>query len=340
MRDGVRLPQAHAQPYRALQIAAPAADQGQLGRRGRRPLRYRPRGPAAVKVLLNFHLGQDVRIAVPEGTLATLRERFPEFTFVGADDAEILAREAADADVFYGFRFPPELVPSAPRLRWIQSASAGIEGNLSPPVVERGILLTNGAGIASTGIAEHVLGVMLAFCRNLHIAARLQGEGRWDRPAVMGGTGAAVREFRGSRVAVLGLGPIGATVAADSAALGPTVRGLRRHPPAKPPAAYEAVVGPDGLQDVLGWAHFVVLAVPHTPETERMIGVREISLMRPDGVLVNVAPGSVVHEAAPAHAPPPRLLARARLALLPHQPLPASSPLWALSNVILTPHVS
>ena len=293
-----------------------------------------------MKVLLNFHLGQDVRIAVSEGTLATLRDRFPEVTFVGADDAEALAREAADAEVFYGFCFPPELVPKAPRLRWIQSASAGIEGNLSPPVVQRGILLTNGAGIASTGIAEHVLGVMLAFCRNLHVAARLQREGRWDRPAVMAGTGTAVREFRGSRVAVLGLGPIGATVAADSAALGATVRGLRRHPPAKPPAVYEAVVGPDGLQDVLSWAHFVVLAVPHTPETERMIGAREISLMRPDGVLVNVARGSVVDEAALVDALRRGLIAGAGLDVFEEEPLPASSPLWALSNVILTPHVS
>ena len=293
-----------------------------------------------MKVVLNFHLGQDVRIAVPEGTLATLRERFPELTFVGADDAEALAREAADAEVFYGFRFPAELVPKAPRLRWIQSASAGIEGNLSPPVVERGILLTNGSGIASTGIAEHVLGVMLAFCRNLHLAARLQREGRWDRPAVMAGAGTPIREFRGSRVAVLGLGPIGSAVAADSAALGAVVRGLRRSPPNKPPPPYEAVVGPDGLRDLLGWAHFVVLAVPHTPETERMIGAGEIGLMRPDAVLVNVARGSVVDQAALVDALRRGSIAGAGLDVFEEEPLPASSPLWALPNAILTPHIA
>ena len=293
-----------------------------------------------MKVLLNFHLGRDVRIAVSEGTLAALRERFPEITFVGADDAETLAREAADAEVFYGFHFPAELVPKAPRLRWIQSASAGIEGNLSPPVVERGILLTNGAGIASTGIAEHVLGVMLAFCRNLHVAIRLQQEARWDRPAVMAGTGTAVREFRGSRVAVLGLGPIGAAVAADSAALGAIVRGLRRHPPPTPPPPYETVVGPDGLGDLLTWAHFVVLAVPHTPETERMIGARELALMRPDAVLVNVARGSVVDEGVLVDALRRGLIAGAGLDVFEDEPLPASSPLWALPNVIVTPHVA
>jgi len=294
-----------------------------------------------VKVLINFHLGRDVRIAVPETTLVTLRARFPAVAFAPADDPETLAREAADAEVFYGFRFPPELVPKAPGLRWIQSASAGIEDNLSAPVVARGILLTNGAGIASTGIAEQVFGVMLMFCRNLHVAARLQREGRWDRSAVMAGAGMPVREFRGSRVAVIGLGPIGAAIAAGAASLGATVRGMRRHPPAGAPRPpYDAVVGPDGFRDLLGWADFVVLAVPHTPETERMIGAREIGLMRHDAVLVNIARGGVVDEAALVDALRSGAIGGAALDVFEEEPLPSSSPLWALPNAILTPHVA
>jgi phosphoglycerate dehydrogenase-like enzyme len=293
-----------------------------------------------VRVLLNFHLGKDVRIAVSDGVLATLRARFPDVTFVGADDQETLAREAVDADVFYGFTFPPDLVPQSPRLRWIQSMSAGIEGNLSPAVVERKILLTNGAGIASTGIAEHVMALMLAFCRNHHVAARLQREARWDRPAVMAGTGAPIREFRGGRVAVLGLGPIGAAVAQDSAALGAIVRGMRRRPPPAPPAPYEAVVGPDGLDALLGWADFLVLAVPHTPETEKLLGARELRLMRPDSYVVNVARGSVIDEAALIDALRRGAIAGAGLDVFEEEPLPASSPLWSLPNVILTPHAA
>lgn len=293
-----------------------------------------------MKVVLNFHLGKDVRIAVPEGVLATLRARFPGVTFAPADDRETLAREAADAEVFYGFTFPPELVPGSPRLRWIQSVSAGIEGNLSPAVVERRILLTNGAGIASTGIAEHVLGVMLALCRNLHVAARLQHEARWDRTALMVGGGASIREFRGSRVAVLGLGPIGAAVARDSAALGAVVRGMRRHAPAAPPPPYEAVLGPDGLDALLGWADFVVLALPHTPETEKMIAARELALMRPDGYVVNVARGSVIDESALVDALRRGAIAGAALDVFEQEPLPSSSPLWSLPNVILTPHAA
>ena len=98
--------------------------------------------------------------------------------------------------MFYGFRFPPELLPQAPRLRWIQSASAGVE-DMARALRGRDVTLTNAAGVAATGIAEHALGVILMFCRNLHIAGRRQAEARWDRMGVMAGTGTPIRELRG-----------------------------------------------------------------------------------------------------------------------------------------------
>jgi phosphoglycerate dehydrogenase-like enzyme len=294
-----------------------------------------------VKVLLNFHLGTDVRISVPDSVLSELRRRFPAVVFVGADDPETLAREAADAEVFYGFRFPAALLPRAPRLRWFQSASAGIEETLSGPFLERDIVLTNAAGVAAVGIAEHVLGIMLTFCRNHHVALRLQQEARWDRAAVMAGTGTPVRELSGSRVAVLGLGPIGRRIATVAAALGATVRGMRRHAPDAPaPAPFEAVAGPSGLDALLAWADFVVLAVPHTAETDRLIGARELALMRPDAYLINVARGGVVDEPALVEALRRNAIAGAGLDVFVEEPLPPTSPLWTLPNAIVTPHAS
>ena len=293
-----------------------------------------------MKVLLNFHLGEDVRISVPGHVLAALRARFPDVLFVAADDAETLAREAGDADVFYGFRFPEELLPRAPRLRWIQSISAGIEGNLSAPVLGRNIVVSNGAGIAAVTIAEQVLGTILAFCRHLHVAARLQVEGRWDRPAVIAGTGTPIRELRGSRVAVLGLGPIGLAVAERVAALGALVRGLRRRPPPAAPPPFENVVGPPDLTSLLAWGDFIVLAVPHTAETDRLISARELAEMRPEAYLINVARGSVIDEEALIDALRRGVIAGAGLDVFEIEPLPRSSPLWTLPNVILTPHVA
>jgi D-2-hydroxyacid dehydrogenase (NADP+) len=211
---------------------------------------------------------------------------------------------------------------------------------LRPELIERGIALTNGAGIASNAIAEQAIALMLAFCRNLHVALRLQVEARWDRPAVMAGAGTPLRELRESRVAVLGLGPIGRTIAEDVAALGATVRGLRRHPPTAAPPPFEAIVGPAGLDELLGWGDFVVLAVPHTAETDRLIGRREIGLMRPEAYLINIARGSVVDEGALVEALERGGLAGAGLDVFVEEPLPATSPLWHLPNVILTPHVA
>ena len=291
-----------------------------------------------MKVVLNFHLGKDVRIAVPDSVLEALHARFPDHTFVPADDEETLARESADADVFFGWQFPEQLVPAAKRLRWIQSGSAGIEESLSPAVRASDILLCNGSGIGGVVVAEHTMALMFALARNLHVAARLQAEKRWDRGEVIGTQG-RVREFRGSKVAVLGLGPIGLGVAERSAAFGAVVRGMRRHPPAVPPPPFEAVVGPGDLPGLLSWADWVVLAVPHTADTERLIGARELGLMQTDAYLVNIARGSVVDEAALVDALRRGTIAGAALDVFDEEPLPPSSPLWGLPNVIVTPHV-
>ncbi len=293
-----------------------------------------------MKILLNFHLASDVRLPVPPEVLDALRARFPQLAFVAADDEETLAREATDADVFFGWRFPAALLDGARRLRWIQAASAGIEGHPAQAIVAKGIILTNAAGVAAPTIAEHVLALMLALCRNLHVAYRLQRDARWDRPAVMMGTGTSIREFRGSAVAVLGLGPIGMEVAARAAALGAIIRGCRRRPDARTPPGFQRVVGPEGLDDLLAWADFVVVALPHTPATDRMLGRERLRRMKGSAYLVNVGRGAVVDEAALMEALDEGAIAGAALDVFADEPLPASSRLWAMPNVIVTPHVA
>jgi phosphoglycerate dehydrogenase-like enzyme len=273
--------------------------------------------------------------------LAALRGRFPGVVFAPADDPDTLAREAVDAEVFYGFVFPPLLLPQARALRWVQSISAGVEGQLSELVRQRDLLVTNGAGIAADAIAEHVIATILALCRNLHVGLRLQAQRRWDRPAMMGGTGLPVREFSGSRVAVLGLGPIGRAVASRAVALGATVRGLRRHgPEVTPSPPFEAVLGPGQLGDLLAWADFVVLAVPHTPETDGLMDAAALARMRPEACLVNVARGSVVDETALIEALRRRAIAGAALDVFVDEPLPPESPFWELDSVLVTPHIA
>jgi phosphoglycerate dehydrogenase-like enzyme len=149
-----------------------------------------------------------------------------------------------------------------------------------------------------------------------------------------------LRELAGSRVLVVGLGPIGLAVAERVAALGAVVRGVRRHAGRPHPPPFERVVGPDGLPDQLGWADFVVLAVPHTAETTNVVGAAELGRMRSDAYLVNIARGAVVDHDALVEALGRGAIAGAGLDVFPTEPLPPEDPLWRLPNVILTPHVA
>jgi phosphoglycerate dehydrogenase-like enzyme len=277
---------------------------------------------------------------VPDSALTRLRSTFPGDAFVAADDADTLAAEVPDADVYYGFTFPTRLLPAATRLRWIQCITAGVDRELTAAVRGRAIVVTNGAGIAAGPIAEHAVAGMLALARNLPTALRLQADARWDRLAVMSGGGAGLRELGGSAVAILGLGPIGRAVARAVAAFGARVRGVRRRPELGAPAPLEQVVGPDGLRALLGWADFVVVAVPETPATDGLIGASELAAMRSTAYLVNVARGAVIDEEALIAALERGAIAGAALDVFTREPLPALSPLWRLPNVIVTPHVA
>jgi len=274
---------------------------------------------------------------IPEADREALEQRYAGLRIVSAESLEQLANEIDDAEVFFGFHFPEPLFAQAKRLRWIHSASAGIEANLFPALVASDVILTNSSGLHEICIPEHVLALLFAFARNLPAAFRLMQERRWDRiePLRRGG----IRELSGTNLAILGAGPIGVALAGKAAALGLRVRVLRRNP-GKPVAGAEQVVGPQALHALLGWAHSVVLALPLTPETRHLIGAPELRAMRKDAILVNIARGDVVDQDALVEALRAGTIAGAGLDVTTPEPLPAEHPLWELPNVILTPHVS
>jgi phosphoglycerate dehydrogenase-like enzyme len=274
---------------------------------------------------------------LPDPEREQIEARLPGVRIVPVDTLDALASEIGDAEVVFCFSFPEPLFAQAKRLRWIHSASAGIEANLFPALVASDVVLTNSSGLHETCIPEHVLALLFAFARNLPAAFRLKQEHRWDRiePLRRGG----IRGVAGAHLAVLGVGPIGRALVAKAAALGMHVRVLRRHA-GRPVDGAESVVGPEGLHALLGWAHFVVLAVPLTPETHRLIGAAELRAMRRDAVLINIARGEVVDQDALVAALREGALAGAGLDVTTPEPLPAEHPLWDLPNVIVTPHVS
>jgi len=290
-----------------------------------------------MKVVLYFRI-KEVRWTVGDDELRAAQQRFPRVEFVRVTEDDELARALADADVFVGFHFPPDLFATSRRLRWIHSAAAGVEANLFPAMVASDVVLTNAAGVHAVNIPEHAIGLVCALARNLHTAQRLKAERRWDRYAAIA-AGGGFRQLRDSHLAVVGAGIIGLGVARLGAALGMRVRVLRRRPEL-PAEGAEAVVGPEQLHELLAWADFVVIAAALTAETRGMFDAAAFGAMRSSAYLVNVGRGEIVDDGALIDALRTNAIAGAGLDVFVEEPLPAEHPYWTLDNVILTPHVS
>lgn len=269
----------------------------------------------------------------------------------GRGDGGGSSAEALDAirgaEIYFGLGLPHDVLEAgleAPgRLRWIHTGAAGVASLLHPELIESGIVLTNSAGIHAPPMAETVIAMMLHFARGLDHAVHAQHHSEW-RPDIWERNDSGVRELAGATLGIVGYGGIGRAVAQRARALGMRIAALRRtRPPAHEDAdsiGAEMVTGEDALGRLLEMSDVIVLAVPATPQTRGMIGASEIARMRAGAVLINVARGSVIDEHALIDALGAGRLRGAGLDVFATEPLPASSPLWALPNVLITPHVS
>jgi D-2-hydroxyacid dehydrogenase (NADP+) len=218
-------------------------------------------------------------------------------------------------------------------LRWVHSVQAGVDKFPLGEYENRGISVTNSTGLHGASVGETVAGYMLSFARRLHEYRSNQERGEWawaDREDTFTVTG--------SSVSVVGRGTLGKGIAARADALGMDVTGVKRTPT---PVDHVDHVHPNGeLHEAIAGAKFVALAVPLTDETEGMIGEEELSVMRDDAVLVNVARGPVVDQDALVDALQNDDLAGAALDVFEEEPLPEDSPLWDVDDVIVTPHAA
>ncbi|MEF8773425.1 MAG: D-2-hydroxyacid dehydrogenase [Halobacteriales archaeon] len=267
----------------------------------------------------------DLRGKLPEKLAGRLDVAVAE---TAAETRDLLA----DAEVAVTGRFDAELLDDAPALRWLQAMSAGVDYLPQDALSEAGVALTSAAGVHAEPIGEQVLGYMLAFERDLHVAARNQARGVWERDHDAG-------ELAGKTLGIVGLGAIGSRVAQLGQAFRMEVVGTKRTPEDAPEAADEAF-GPDGLATVLRRSDYLVVACPLTDETRGLIGREELRTLGSDGVLVNVARGEVVDQEALVRALQYRTIRGAALDVFEEEPLPPDSPLWDLSNVVLTPHMA
>jgi phosphoglycerate dehydrogenase-like enzyme len=261
---------------------------------------------------------------------ALLAEAFPDLEVAAGTTGEVLDRHLADAEVLLAFRFPVERLPEARRLRWLQLTSAGADHLLDGRDALRTVTVTNTRGIHVEVMADYALGVIVMLQWGFPRLFRQQQARVWRQQST--------EPLAGKRLGIVGVGAVGGEIARRGAAVGMEVLGVRRDP--GPVAGVSRMFGPDGLRDLLPLCDFVVLTVPGTPATRHLLGEAELRRMRPTAFLVNLARGSVVDEPALVRALQDGAIAGAALDVFETEPLPPASPLWAMENVIVTPHIS
>lgn len=290
-------------------------------------------GFSAVRVVISVHdppvwslpAAEARRIAATLSDADVVEAREPDARREAFPKAEVLLTARITADEFRIAR----------RLEWIHSTAVGVGALLVPELVASEVVVTNTRGVHSEAIAEHAVALALAVRRRLHVAAARQAARQWAQEEI---AAARVETLSRSRLLVVGLGSIGARVAALGAGLGMHVTGVRRRLEQPPPPGVDEVVGPSMLRDALSRADVVVLALPRTAETRALIGREEFEAMRPSAVLINVARGRLIDEPALVDALENGRIAGAGLDAFEREPLPPDSPLWRLPNVLVTPH--
>jgi phosphoglycerate dehydrogenase-like enzyme len=252
-----------------------------------------------------------------------------------AETAEDVADAIAGAEAVFAWRAHRDMLEPAwaraGRVRWMQTASAGVDALMFPALVESDVVVTNARGIFDAAIAEWVTGMLVVFAKNVLGVLGRQHRHEWRHELT--------EPLAGKRIVVVGVGGIGRAVARNALALGMQVRGVGRTARAGD-ELFGVVFGADELAEALGWADYVVDVLPGTPGTRHTFDAEAFAAMKPGARFLNVGRGSTVDEAALVDALRDERLSGAALDVFEEEPLPAASPLWDLPNVVVFPHMS
>lgn len=269
------------------------------------------------------------------GPMAYLREQFPEFEFLSYPrNAKVPDEVLARAEVLMNYGDKSQIAP-AKNVRYIHTISAGIDGYIDE--VDRchgsALPVTNGAGVYSDAVGEHVIALLLAVVHGIVPSMRNMAEKQWPAIPMLG-------NVNGKTIAVLGTGDIGNNAARICAAMGARVLGFKLHACEPFPPYSEIYTGDDGLDALLPQADAVLVCLPGSPFTKDMLDARRIGLMKAGSVLVNIGRGSIVNTEALMEALRSGHIAAAGLDVTDPEPLPPDHPLWDCPNVLITPHIS
>lgn len=263
-----------------------------------------------------------------------LRSRGAEVVLAPEGSAATVKQLAAGADgIITRSKLPDDIFEAAPGLRAVTIHGTGTDLVPLASASARGVPVANLPGVNAQSVAEYCVMAMLMLARNIvSIAAAIRSQ-PWDQARMLA---MPTREVGGMTVGIVGVGAIGARLAKICrSGLGMNVLGHQRRLDRLPPEARAS-----GLDELLAQSDFIVIACPLTPETHHLFNEARLGAMRPSAWLINVGRGPVVDEAALVHALHDRRIAGAMLDVYEHYRIEEGHPLFALNNVILTPHLA
>ncbi len=264
-----------------------------------------------------------------------LRRDHPEITFDLIEHPED-ADGFPDADAIIGWRLSSAQLERSPRLRWLQTTSAGVERVLTPEMIERGVVITNASGVHAVSISEHLMAMMLAFARCLPCLMRNQDHHVWRDEKVR----ERVFELHGQTLLVVGMGDIGIALAERAMGFGMRLLGVRQRIDLPEPPPFSRISSVADLDTVLPEADHVAICLPLTERTRGLFDTEKIERMKSGAYLYNIGRGQIIDQGALIEALRGGHLGGAGLDVTDPEPLPIDSPLWDLPNVMITAHTS
>ncbi|MCZ0704148.1 phosphoglycerate dehydrogenase-like enzyme [Natronobacillus azotifigens] len=242
--------------------------------------------------------------------------------------------DLSDCNIIFTLGLTDDLsiLKKAPNVKWVQSHSVGVDAMLHEETINQDIIITNARGCTSIPIAEHTIAMITSFAKQVPTLLKHKQQQNWEK--------AMVKDLSGSTIAIIGYGQIGSEIAKRCKAFDMHVVGCRRNPSQNNPENDYAdlIVGMDQVNDVLGKADFVVLALPATEETDDFLDRERLKVMKPGSVLINVGRGNAVVEPDLVESLRAGHLAGAALDVFDVEPLPDEHPFWHMDNVIISPH--
>ncbi len=275
---------------------------------------------------------------IPHEGVAALRARFPHLEFIHATTEDSRVQGLVDCDIAYTWILSTAELDCAPKLRWVHTSAVAVETLCLPELFSRGVMVSNTRSVQAVPIAEHVLAVVLAFAKQLPLVLEHQRHANWAQNEFTGPRLPWL--LRGRTLGLIGVGTIGAEIAARAKAFGMRVIAMRRRAGHGVVDNVDEVFGPDQLRTLLSQSQVLVVAAPLTPQTAGMLGASEFRQLPTGAIVVNVGRAKIVDADALIAGLRSGHLGGASLDVFPQEPLPPEHPLWTCPNVILTPHTS